>query len=174
MAHVSELIREARVGMRLTQVQLAEVAGTSQPAIARYEAGTEMPTIPTLERILRACGRTLKLESSASSPESFSGVRGLIGANATLLRKQRRKLLDAATEHGVSNVRVFGSVATGRARSDSDVDFLVDLDEGRSLLDLVAFKHEAEKILGVPVDAATVDVLKPRSRKSALMDAVQL
>jgi uncharacterized protein len=52
------------------------------------------------------------------------------------LRIQRETILDVAAKHGAYNVRVFGSVARGEADSESDVDFLVDMEPGRSLLDL--------------------------------------
>lgn len=54
----------------------------------------------------------------------------------TLRREKKAEILRLAEAHGCRNVRVFGSVATGENRSDSDIDFLVDLDESRGLLDL--------------------------------------
>jgi uncharacterized protein len=78
---------------------------------------------------------------------------------AERLRERRDALLDASLSHGARDVRVFGSVARQEARPDSDIDLLVELDPGRTLLDLVAFSREASEILGVPVDVATADML---------------
>jgi hypothetical protein len=75
------------------------------------------------------------------------------------LRERREALLQASRSHGARHVRVFGSVARRDERPDSDVDFLVELDPERTLLDLVAFGHEASEILGMPVDVATADML---------------
>jgi predicted nucleotidyltransferase len=54
----------------------------------------------------------------------------------TLRREKRAEILHRAETHGCRNVLVFGSVATGENRPDSDIDSLVDLDHGRGLLDL--------------------------------------
>jgi predicted transcriptional regulator len=59
----SVLIREARRGARLTQVQLAERAGTTQPEVARLERGGGNPTLATVERVLRATGHELELRA---------------------------------------------------------------------------------------------------------------
>lgn len=71
-------------------------------------------------------------------------------------------------------VRVFGSLAHGEATPASDVDLLVDLEPGRTLLDLAAFRREAEQILGMPVDVATSDMLKERIRAQAEAEALPL
>jgi predicted nucleotidyltransferase len=81
-------------------------------------------------------------------------------------------LLETARSHGARSVRVFGSVARGDADGASDVDLLVDLEPGGTLLDVLAFRREAERLLGVPVDVATSDMLKQRIRDQVL--AVQL
>ncbi len=82
--------------------------------------------------------------------------------------------MEAARRHGVSKVRVFGSVARGHEREDSDVDLLVELSSDRSLLDLVGFKQEAEDILGVRVDAVAPRFLKRGVRAQAEREAVVL
>ena len=71
----------------------------------------------------------------------------------------------------MSDVRIFGSVARGDARPESDVDLLVDLEPGRTLLDLIGFKQDAEDILGVSVDAAAPRFMKDRVRRRALKEA---
>jgi uncharacterized protein len=90
------------------------------------------------------------------------------------LRRDRQRLLDIAATHGVHDIRVFGSLARGEAGSASDVDFLVNLAPGRTLLDLAAFRREAEQLLGAPVEVATSDMLKERIRANVLPEAVPL
>jgi predicted nucleotidyltransferase len=71
-------------------------------------------------------------------------------------------------------VRVFGSLARGEATSKSDVDLLVDLQPSHTLLDLAAFRREAGEILDLPVDVATLDMLKERIRDEVLSEALPL
>lgn len=89
-----------------------------------------------------------------------------------LLRERREELRAVAAKHGASNVRVYGSVARGQAGPESDIDLLVDLEEGRSLLDLAALHLELEELLGFPVEIGT-DV-KPRLRERVRAEAVAL
>ena len=84
---------------------------------------------------------------------------------------KRERVLAAARRHGVSNVRVFGSLARNEKSAQSDVDLLVELDAERTLLDLIGFRQEAEEILGVRVDVATPRILKPLVRSRALREA---
>lgn len=67
------------------------------------------------------------------------------------LRKLRAEILAAVARHGASNVRVYGSVARGEAGPDSDIDLLVDMEDGRSLLDLAGLHLELEDLLGFQV-----------------------
>ncbi len=176
MPAVATLIRRARTGAKFSQAELAERAGTSQPALARYETGTTLPTLPTLERLLSACGRRLQVRAVRATRSSApsTSVRGQLGPRARALRRHRRRLLDAARGRGVRKVRVFGSLARGEAVPASDVDLLVDLEPGRTLLDLAAFRREAEEILGMPVDVATPDMLKERIRAEVLTESLPL
>lgn len=90
------------------------------------------------------------------------------------LNEKRVEILRAATRHGARNVRMIGSVARGDARPDSDLDLLVELDRGRSLLDHAALMVELEALLGCKVDVATVQGLRPRIRDRVLAEAVPL
>lgn len=168
---VDLLLRGARHDAGLSQAQLARRARTSQSAIARYERGVTTPSLETLERLLRACGGRLRLASHADEPPSPPLP---VGTLASLVRSHRRRLLAAARRHGARKVRLFGSAARGDDSSASDVDLLVELDAGRSLLDLIGFQQDATDILGVPVDAATPEILKERVRERVLADAVPL
>ena len=90
------------------------------------------------------------------------------------LRRQREAILAAAARHGARNVRVFGSVARGEADAASDVDFLVEMEPGRSLLDLGGLLVELRAVVGRPVDLATPGGLKDRIRARVLREAVPL
>ena len=90
------------------------------------------------------------------------------------LDQMRPEVLKAAERHGARNVRLFGSVARGEDGPDSDLDLLVELDKGRSLLDHAALVIELESILGCRVDVATEQGLRPRVRERVLAEAVPL
>jgi hypothetical protein len=87
------------------------------------------------------------------------------------LKANRAKILALAEKYGASNVRVFGSVARGEAQADSDVDFLIDLEPGRSLLDHIGLKQELEDLLGRSVDVATPKTLHECIKDKVLQDA---
>lgn len=175
MFRVSQAIRQARRNANLSQVDLAARAGTSQSALARYETGAALPTLPTLERLLAACGRRLEIQTPAAQPSALpNSVRSQLGPQAEKLRHHRRRLFDAAQKHGVGHLRAFGSLARGEASAESDVDLLVELKSGRTLLDLAAFRREAAEILDLPVDVATTDMLKDRIRDEVLNEALPL
>jgi predicted nucleotidyltransferase len=71
------------------------------------------------------------------------------------LRAHRDEILRIAERRGVSNVRVFGSVARGDAGPGSDIDLLVDFDASHRGLDLFGFEREVEELLGHPVEVGT-------------------
>ncbi len=91
-----------------------------------------------------------------------------------LLTAKRFEILRVAQSHGAGNVRVFGSVARGEASLDSDVDLLVDLEPGRSLLDHAALMLDLENLLGRKVDVAVARGLRPRIRDRVLQEAIPL
>ena len=166
---VPELLRRARHEAGLSQKGLAERAKTSQPAVARYEAGTAAPSIATLERLLAACGTDLVVEArERHAPRSRRSHSNRLAA----VRSARGALTAAARRHGVRDLRVFGSTARGEDSADSDIDLLVELDRGRTLLDLIGFKQDAETILGVRVDVVAPRFLKEPIRRRALAGAL--
>lgn len=91
-----------------------------------------------------------------------------------LRTKKRDDILRIASRRGASNVRVFGSVARGDAGESSDLDILVDLEDGRSLLDQGGLLMDLQELLGCKVDVATEKGLKPRMRERILAEAVPL
>jgi len=93
--------------------------------------------------------------------------------DAQMLIKQRREdILRAAAHYGAYNVRVFGSVARGEAQLDSDIDFLVEMEPDRSLLDLGGLLMDLQVLLGNDVDVVTEKGLRERIRKRVLAEAI--
>ncbi len=91
-----------------------------------------------------------------------------------LLRIKRVEILRLARKYGAQNVRVFGSVARGEADEQSDIDFLVDMEPGRSLLDMGGLLMDLRDLLGREVDVVTMNGLKPRIRNRVLKEVVGL
>jgi predicted nucleotidyltransferase len=91
-----------------------------------------------------------------------------------LLKDRREDILRIAAQHGAHNVRVFGSVARGEARPDSDVDLLVEMEAGRSLFDLGGLLMDLQALLGREVDVVTDKGLRDRIRTRVLQEAKPL
>ncbi len=90
------------------------------------------------------------------------------------LRSKRDEILRLATQHGARNVRLFGSAARGELGPESDIDFLVEMEPGRGLLDLGGLLFDLEILLGHRVDVVTEEGLKHRIRERVLHEAVPL
>ncbi len=90
------------------------------------------------------------------------------------LRRERDQILSLAVKHGARNVRVFGSVARGEERPDSDVDFLVEMAPGRSLLDVGGLQMDLQERLGQRVDVVTRKGLKRRLMPRVLRESKPL
>ena len=91
-----------------------------------------------------------------------------------VLDQHRAAILRVAAAHGASNVRVFGSRARGDGSAESDIDILVALERGRTLLDLVRLKRELQEITQHGVDVVTDNGLSPILRNEILSQAVAL
>jgi len=91
-----------------------------------------------------------------------------------VLADKREDLLRIAERYGARDVRVFGSLARGEAGPESDVDLLVKLAPGVTLLKHAALVRELEALLGRRVDLVSERGLRPRVRASVLRDAVPL
>ena len=92
----------------------------------------------------------------------------------SVFREHRDEILRLAQHHGACRIRVFGSVARGEAREDSDLDLLVDLERGRSLFDLIGLKQELEDLLGCRVEVLTEASVSPYVREAVMQEAVAL
>ncbi len=91
-----------------------------------------------------------------------------------MLGQHRDTILALADKYGASNVRVFGSVARGTADDNSDIDFLVDLNPGRSLFDLGGLLSDLQSLLNHKVDVVTTKGLRDRIRQRVIAEAVSL
>jgi uncharacterized protein len=91
-----------------------------------------------------------------------------------LLEENEDKILTLAGKHGVRNVRLFGSTVRGESGPASDFDFLVDMEPGRSYLDIVAFWQDLEELLGCKADVVTEEGLSPYLRDTIMAEAVPL
>ena len=80
---------------------------------------------------------------------------------AELVRSRRELILQIAARYGARNVRIFGSVVRGQARADSDVDLLVALGPGRSLLDQIGLEQELQTALGCRVEVVVEGGISP-------------
>jgi predicted nucleotidyltransferase len=97
---------------------------------------------------------------------------------ATTIRQRldalKPQVLAVATRHGASNLRIYGSIATGREHDTSDLDLLVDLPEEQSLLGLISLRQDLEDLLGCSVDVTEAETLHPLIRTQILEQALAL
>jgi predicted nucleotidyltransferase len=91
-----------------------------------------------------------------------------------LLQEKRTEILKIAAQYGASNVRIFGSVARGEATANSDIDFLMDIQAGRSLLNRIALIQDLEDLLNRKVDVAKPEILHESIREQVLKEAIPL
>ena len=90
------------------------------------------------------------------------------------LKDKRQQILFLATKHGASSIKIFGSVAREEADQQSDIDFLVKLENGRSLFDIIGLKLDLENLLGRRVDVVTDESLHWMIRDQVLSEAIPL
>jgi uncharacterized protein len=164
------MLREARQRAGMSQVELAARAGVTQSVISAYESGHRQPSVPTLKALIEATGFEMQT-AIRRQPGRLKRLSGPVGMR---VRRRRRDLVATAAAHGVSGLRVFGSVARGEDRPDSDVDLVADLPAGMSLFGLTRLQAELEAIVGTRVDLVPAADLKPDVRDRAAGDLVAL
>ena len=91
-----------------------------------------------------------------------------------LIAEKRSEILAVAARYGITNVRVFGSVARREAREDSDLDLLVTFGPTATLLTHAGFQRELGDLLGIRVEVASDRGLRDRIRETVLQEAVPL
>lgn len=165
------LLRQARTGAGMSQVELAAEAGVAQSVISAYESGHRQPALPTLAALVEAAGYELVIGVRSDQPQRLNGLSGPVGRR---VRRRRRELVAAAAAHGVRNLRVFGSVARGEDRPESDVDLLADVPPGMGLLGLGRLEAELEAIAGAQVNLVPAGTLKPGVAERVERDLVAL
>lgn len=109
-----------------------------------------------------------------SVPSSRSSVQpsGKPQRLGQLVRRHRREILALAAKHGVEQVRLFGSVARGEETKSSDVDLLIRLEPGRSLLDHIAFQQDVQDLLDTKVDVVSEGGVSPYIRDAVFHEAI--
>jgi hypothetical protein len=165
------MIRDARVRARLSQTDLARRAGVAQSVISAYESDRREPGLRTLTKLIEATGHQLAIDVVPKSGRQLGLPDTRLGRG---LRRRRRAVVDLAARRGARNVRVFGSVARGEDTPRSDVDLLVDLDDGVGLVAVAALERELTELLGSRVDVVPADTLKPSIRDEVLAEAIPL
>lgn len=141
-------IREARARL-VAAVRAAHRSGMTQTEIAA-EIGRSQPEV----------SRLLRLHET--------------GPLARRLRARRSEVLRTISLHGGRSVRVFGSVATGHERPDSDIDLLFSMDRPLSLMEMGALEAQLADAIGVAVDLVPESSLAPHLRDRVLAEAVPL
>jgi len=148
----------------LSRRALAQRAGVRPETVSRI-ASRGTCDFATLERLAAAAGLRLGLHDEAA-PEGGGG-RDAVMRRQALIRT-------LAKAHGARSLELFGSAARDEDRSGSDLDFVVELEPGRSLLDLVGLAEDLQEALGRKVELVTRAGLKPRLRASVERDAIRI
>lgn len=163
-AGVLAAIVDAARSQGLSRKALAQRAGVRAETVSRIAArGT--CDFTTLGRLADAAGLSLGLEHSA--PTSGGRLRDLVLQKRALIRT-------LAKAHGARTLALFGSVARAEERPASDIDFMAELEPGRSLLDLIGLAQDLQEALGRKVEVVTRAGMKPRVLAEADRDAVRI
>lgn len=123
-----------------------------------------------LQSVAKVGNRYPEVVSDAAS-RAAGPLRGPVGRGVS---EHRAEVLEILERHGVQNAKVFGSVARGDDRDDSDVDLLVELPHNTGLLSIARIEAELEAILETTVDLVSVKVLKPAVRSRVERELVAL
>lgn len=161
---ISEIIAERG----LTQAQAADLLSVDQPKISAIKCGRLGGfSIDRLLRFLNVLGRDVEISAKPAALAGNGRVSVVAGRGLSLddLRAHRTEILRIASAHGARNVRVFGSVARGEARAESDVDFLVDLEPGHTALDVGELMLDLSEALGREVDVLEIRRPSPVARQ---------
>jgi len=91
-----------------------------------------------------------------------------------ILKNKRDEILKISHRYGAKNIRIFGSIVRGEIKEKSDVDFLIELESDRSLLDIIAMRQDLEDLLDCKVDVVTEAAISPYIRDEVLGQVVRL
>lgn len=143
----AEIVRTARQRRGLTQRGLADLAEVPQSTVAKVETGRQQPSLQMLQRLVGAAGFRLRTEL-------INNVRP-----SELLAERASMVASVLAEYPIRQASVFGSVARGDDRPDSDLDLLVELEPGTPFEKYVGLEDELAEVLGCPVDVVTTKEL---------------
>lgn len=160
-------VRRARTAAGLSQQALADALGLDRSAVSKIETGRRRVESLELQTLATRLGRPPAWFLSPVDGQKEIPRRRLLAA-------RRTEILAVGEKHGARNFRLFGSVARGDAGTESDIDLMVDLDPGRTLMDHAALVSELSDLLGCEVDVVTTSGLKDRLRSPILEEAVNL
>lgn len=158
------LLRDARHSAHLTQSELATRAQVTQSVISAYESGRREPSLSTLTKLVEAagCEMNIALELRVVPTPDF----------LELLHRNKKQIKELCRIAGVSNMRIFGSVARGTATQNSDIDLLVDISPELGLLGLMKLEGDIQELLGVKVDLVPSEGLKSHMKQEVLNEAI--
>jgi|HigsolmetaGSP12D_1036236.scaffolds.fasta_scaffold02956_4 hypothetical protein len=95
-------------------------------------------------------------------------------SNKSLIESKHNLILEIAKANGVKKISLFGSVVRGEEHEESDIDFLVEFEENRSLFDLIRLKNELEELLNKSVDIVTLNSVHWKIKDQIISEAMQL
>ncbi len=160
-------VAEGRRSRGLSQAALAVAASIDRTALSKIETGRRGIGSAELARIAEALG--LPFEHFFTKTPVDADPDPL-----KVIRSKRGAILSICRRHGAHSPRLFGSIARGQAMPESDIDFIVDMEQGRSLLDQAALLVELRELLGRNVDVVTAQGLRDRIRERVLDEAIPL
>jgi predicted nucleotidyltransferase len=163
-AAVLATIIDAARSQGLSRKALAQRAGVRPETVSRI-ASRGTCDFATLGRLAEAAGLRLGLEDGAFMPAGR--LRDAVLGKRALIRT-------LAKAHGARALTLFGSAARGEDRAASDIDFIADLEPGRSLLDLIGLAQDLQEALGRKVEVVTRSGMKPRVLAEAERDAIRI
>ncbi|MQA98420.1 MAG: helix-turn-helix domain-containing protein [Streptosporangiales bacterium] len=139
----ASLVSDARRRRSMSQRDLARAAGVPQSTVAMIESGRRQPSMAMVERLLEAAG--FRLETHLAN----------VVRPSELLERHWTDVTAVFATYPVTRVWVFGSVARGDDRADSDLDLLIELAPGATVADIIGLDEDLSAALGCPVDVVT-------------------
>ena len=162
ISQIGARVRAARTKRGWSMRVAAQRLGLSLRFLSELERGKATARLDKVQQALAGLG--LRLEVASTQGPATGGP----------VLAQKRLLRTIAAAHGVRAMSLFGSAARGEAGPRSDLDFLVELGRGRSLLDMLSLKNDLEALLGRKVDVFTAGTLKPRVLATSRRDLVRV
>ncbi len=175
--YLRQIVRAAGVGLGAAQrelKQLAEAGIIRRTAHGRqvyYQANTESPVFEELKNLI---ARSYDSGGVAEATQQYTAGTPSAGGAHRRMVIPKRKLAAFCQRHYIRKLALFGSVLRKDFRPDSDIDFLVELEPGRSLFDLGGLLYDLRSLLGVEVDVVTEKGLRARIREHVLREAIPL